>query len=71
MERGALMAISINMDDFGELTGEMVADVLEGATPAEMAVRVVSEGDLLVNRSAASKFGLDLETLRARGAVFH
>jgi putative ABC transport system substrate-binding protein len=56
VERGALAALSIDMHDLGLLTGQMAADVLEGAKPDTMAVRVLSEGKLVVNRAAAQRF---------------
>lgn len=71
VERGALMALSINMDKFGEISGQMAADVLQGASPSTMPIRVVTEGELLVNRRVAIKFHLNLQELKKKGARFY
>lgn len=70
VEKGGVLALSINMTEFGDLTAEVVAKVLGGQKPGEIPVHVVSTGDLLVNKAAAAEFGLNLELLRAKGAKF-
>lgn len=68
VEKGAVLAVSINMTSFGDLTSELVAKVLRGAKPADLPVEIVTSGDLVVNAGAARRFGLDLEALKKRGA---
>jgi putative tryptophan/tyrosine transport system substrate-binding protein len=68
VELGGVLAVTINMTEFGQITGELVADVLDGAKPASLAIKTVSNGDLYVNRAAAIRFGLNVEALQKGGA---
>jgi putative tryptophan/tyrosine transport system substrate-binding protein len=68
VELGGVLAVTINMTEFGQITGEMVADVLEGAKPANLAIKTVSNGDLYINRAAAIRFGLNVDGLQKGGA---
>lgn len=68
VEKGGVLALSINMTSFGDLTADSVARVLNGEKPGDIPVRVVSDGDLLINKQAAIKFGLDLDALQKSGA---
>ena len=70
VEKGAVLAVSINMTKFGDLTSELVVNVLKGAKPGDLAVEVVTYGDLLVNAAAAKRFNLDMAMLKQRGAQF-
>lgn len=70
VEKGAVLALSINMTEFGALTGRIVARVLKGEKPGEIPIQVVSSGDLLANRKAAVEFGLDPDQLQRDGARF-
>lgn len=70
VEKGGVLALSINMTSFGDLTAEQVAKVLGGQKPGEIPVAVVTSGDLLVNWAAATQFGLDLNALQSSGAKF-
>jgi putative ABC transport system substrate-binding protein len=70
VEKGAVLALSINMSNFGDLTAEQVTKVLKGQNPGEIPVAVVTNGDLLVNRATANEFGLDLAALQNSGAKF-
>lgn len=70
VEKGGVLALSINMTSFGDLTAELVAKVLGGQKPGDIPVAVVTSGDLLVNKAAASQFGLDLSALQNMGAKF-
>ena len=63
VERGALGTWSISMRDLGEITGQMVAEVLHGKTPREMPVRVISQGAPVVNSRQAERFGIPPERL--------
>jgi putative ABC transport system substrate-binding protein len=68
VEKGAVLAVTINMTEFGDITAEMAVEVLRGRAPGDIPVRTVSNGGLLVNAAAARRFGLDVERLRAGGA---
>ncbi|HEX7184680.1 MAG TPA: ABC transporter substrate-binding protein [Thermoanaerobaculia bacterium] len=71
VEKGGVLALSINMTSFGDDTAELVAKVLEGQDPGQIPVKIVSSGDLLVNTAAAAQFDLDLNYLRGKGAKLH
>lgn len=70
VEKGGVLALSINMTSFGDLTADLVAKVLRGQKPADIPVAVVTSGNLLVNKAAAGQFGLDLSALQNMGAKF-
>lgn len=70
VEKGAVLAVSINMRQFGLLTSDLVAQVLSGTNPGEIPVATVTDGELIVNRKMAERFGLDLSALEAAGATF-
>lgn len=69
VEKGAVLALSINMTQFGELTGDLVIKVLEGESVGNIPVHVVTTGDLVVNAAAAQQYGLNLEQLKTAGAT--
>lgn len=64
VDRGALATWSISMYDLGRNTGDMVVDVLEGQSPAELPVRVISEGKPVVNSQQAERFGIPSSRLQ-------
>jgi putative tryptophan/tyrosine transport system substrate-binding protein len=68
VEKGAVLAVSINMSHFGDLTSGLIVKVLNGANPEDLPIEVVTEGDLIVNAPSAKHFGLNLESLKKRGA---
>jgi putative ABC transport system substrate-binding protein len=70
VQKGAVLAVSINMTEFGRLTGDIVLRVLKGSPPGSIPVATVTGGQLLVNRAAATRFGLDLQALERAGAKF-
>ena len=70
VEKGGVLALSINMTSFGDLTADLAAAVLSGKKPADLAVRVVSSGDLLINRPAAARFGIDLKVFEGTSIKF-
>jgi len=70
VERGALAAVSIGMKDVGLLTGDIVADVLEGAAPKDLPVRILTSGRFVVNRKAASELDLDMRRFEQIGVDF-
>ncbi|RCW25911.1 putative ABC transport system substrate-binding protein [Ciceribacter lividus] len=57
--RGALAAIGFNYFDVGKQTGEIVARVLKGEAPGDIPVRVAAGTDLVINKSAAAKMGVE------------
>lgn len=71
VELGAVMALSINMHDFGVLTSSVVAKVLGGEDVGSIPIATVSSGELLVNRKAAERFGLDVDKLISDGAKIY
>lgn len=70
VEKGGVLALTIDMHEFGRITSDLVARVLEGEPISKIPVTFVSEGELLVNRKAAETFGLDLERAKEKGAKF-
>lgn len=67
VEKGAVMALSIDMKDLGFLTSELVADVINGQNPGDIPVAVVSSGSLHINKTKADEFGLDTSNLAQQG----
>lgn len=70
VEKGAVLAVSINMTEFGRLTGDIVLRVLHGEAPGSIPVTIVKSGELLVNRAAAIRFAVDISALQKAGARF-
>ncbi|MCJ7994396.1 ABC transporter substrate-binding protein [Rhizobium cremeum] len=58
VSRGALAALGFNYFDVGKQTGEVVARVLKGEKPGDIAVRVAAGTDLVINKAAAAKMGV-------------
>ncbi|MFC3161880.1 ABC transporter substrate-binding protein [Ciceribacter thiooxidans] len=58
--RGAVAALGFNYFDVGKQTGEIVARVLKGEAPGDIPVRVAAGTDLVINKSAAVKMGVEL-----------
>lgn len=71
VEKGAIMALSINMTDLGVLCGNMVSDVLEGKNPGEMPIKTLTFGDLFVNKKVADKFNLSVDALKKYSPIVH
>ena len=69
VRKGAVVALSIDMTEFGAVTGDLVADVLDGKNPGDIPIKTVSSGKLHINAEAAKRFGLDVSALRTIGAV--
>ncbi|MDI6837245.1 MAG: ABC transporter substrate-binding protein [Rhizobiaceae bacterium] len=57
--RGAVAALGFNYFDVGKQTGEIVARVLKGEAPGDIPVRVAAGTDLVINKSAAVKMGVE------------
>ena len=60
VKRGAVAALGINYRDLGEQTGRMVARILKGEKPGDIAVESSDKLELYVNPSAAQKQGVKL-----------
>jgi len=58
--RGAIAALGFNYYDVGRQTGKMVARVLKGEKPGDIAVEGVQKGELFVNPGAAKKMGVTI-----------
>lgn len=71
VEKGALLAISIDMEEFGHLSGDMVADVLDGSEPGKIPVRVVKDGKLVLNQAAAERLGIDISDLISQASEIY
>ncbi|GMA08782.1 ABC transporter substrate-binding protein [Tetragenococcus halophilus subsp. flandriensis] len=60
VEEGGVATVGIDQHELGVKTGEMTADVLDGADPAETPVYVYDEGKTYVNQEQVEKYGIDL-----------
>lgn len=67
VEKGAVLALTINMTTFGDTTAGLIDKVLKGEKPGDIPVAVVTTGDLIVNRAAAEQFGIDVDQLQSAG----
>jgi putative ABC transport system substrate-binding protein len=57
--RGAIAALGFNYFDVGKQTGEVVVRVLKGEKPGDIPVRVASGSNLVINKGAAAKAGVE------------
>jgi putative ABC transport system substrate-binding protein len=69
VRKGAVLALSIDMSQFGETTGDLVVEVLRGKPPGDIPFKVITSGMLYVNARAAQRFNLDVANLKSRGAT--
>ncbi|MDC0663263.1 ABC transporter substrate-binding protein [Marinobacter sp. SS21] len=60
VSRGAVAALGFDYYDHGRQTGALVARILAGANPGEMAVESVDKLNLFVNPAAAERMGITL-----------
>jgi putative tryptophan/tyrosine transport system substrate-binding protein len=60
VKRGAIAAIGFNYYDVGRQTGQIVARVLKGEKPGDIAVQGVEITELYVNPGAAAQMGVEL-----------
>ncbi|MAM13669.1 MAG: ABC transporter permease [Rhizobiaceae bacterium] len=58
VERGAVAALGFNYAEMGKVTGDMVAEILAGKAPSEIAVVVPGNQDLFLNMKAAEAMGI-------------
>jgi len=61
--RGVIAALGFNYYDIGRQTGKIVLNVLKGAKPGDIPVRVAAGTDLYVNLDAAVKMGIQIPPL--------
>ena len=62
---GAFLGYGVDYANLGQVTGEMVADVLAGAEPAQMAVRTFDNGIATVNSETCEALGLNYDDVAA------
>ncbi|MFM9843742.1 MAG: ABC transporter substrate-binding protein [Dongiaceae bacterium] len=62
VKRGAIAAIGFNYYDVGRQTGQIVARVLKGEKPGDIAVQGVEITELYVNPGAAARMGVELSS---------
>lgn len=67
VERGALATVALRMFDIGKETGHMVADVLGGKKPADMPVRIITEGEPVANAAAVKEYGISPDLMKQLG----
>lgn len=60
VEQGGLATVGINQFDLGVQTGKMVADILNGASPATTPVYTFTKGDTILNLEQAKKLGITI-----------
>ncbi|WP_375176794.1 ABC transporter substrate-binding protein [Marinobacter mobilis] len=60
VSRGAVAALGFDYYDHGRQTGVLVANILEGANPGDIAVESVDRLNLFVNPAAAERMGITL-----------
>ena len=60
VKNGCLAAMSIDYVALGKVTGQMAADILNGANPATMAVKTISDATPVINTDVLASFGMTL-----------
>jgi putative ABC transport system substrate-binding protein len=60
VKRGAIATIGFNYHDIGIQTGKIVARILKGEKPGDIAVTVATGTDLFVNPGTAAKMGVTI-----------
>lgn len=60
VSRGSIAALGFNYHDVGKQTGEIVARILKGENPGDIAVKIAAGSDLVINKSAAEEMGVTL-----------
>lgn len=60
VDRGAVAALGFNYFDVGKQTGAIVARILKGEAPGDIAVTVAAGTDLVINKGAAARMGVTL-----------
>ncbi|WP_165311736.1 ABC transporter substrate-binding protein [Vibrio ziniensis] len=60
VERGAVASLGFDYYQIGVQTADYVAAILEGAAPGSLDVKVAKGSDLVINKTAADKLGLEI-----------
>jgi putative tryptophan/tyrosine transport system substrate-binding protein len=60
VEGGALATEGINYEDLGYQTGLMAVKVLKGGDPASMPIETASELEIVMNKGAAERMGVEI-----------
>ncbi len=60
VKKGALGTVGIDYYKLGRQTGEMALEIINGKNPAEMSVQKQKEMSVVINKSSADKFGLEI-----------
>ena len=60
VERGAVAALGFNYAEMGTVTGDMIAQILEGTAVADIPVVVPGNQDLFLNLKAAKAMGIEV-----------
>jgi putative ABC transport system substrate-binding protein len=58
VEKGALLAVSANSSQVGELAGKKAAQVLRGTKPADIPIEYLQKYDIAVNLKTAKEMGI-------------
>lgn len=60
VEKGAIASLGFDYYQVGVQTAEYVAAIIEGAQPGSLDVKIAQGSDLVVNKTAAAKLGVDI-----------
>ncbi len=60
VKRGAVAALGVNYHDMGKKTGEIVARILKGEAPGDIAPSRMDKLDLIVSKKNAAEEGVAL-----------
>lgn len=69
--QGALITDTIDYEKLGYQTGEMAIRVLKGEEPKNMPVETLKNTQLIINKKAAEKYGVDLTAEALKGAKLY
>lgn len=71
VEAGAFACLGYSYRQMGLETGKMVADILDGTDPSEIAIASPEQMDIFINRDAAEKLNITLpETVREKAHFY-
>ncbi|MCR1902144.1 tryptophan ABC transporter substrate-binding protein [Ligilactobacillus apodemi] len=59
-QQGGLATVSVSQYELGKMTGQMAAEILNGKSPATMAVRYPKNGTIYLNQKQAKKLGITI-----------
>ena len=71
VSQGALITDTIDYEKLGYQTGEMAIRVLKGEEPKNMPIETLKETQLIVNKKAAEKYGIDMTNEILKGAKLY